>query len=693
MTILSRLTAMNGFVEEPKRALRPAGWSRLVLVAIALYCAIAVTLILQRPGPHYDETLFVLGSVHMLKSAEVIDLPHDPDTWICLHGRCAPLMTLRYAGAIKEYLMLPFNAMFGPRIAFLRLLSMILGALGIWGLAMLIREHVDPRAAVVTAFVLALHPAFVNQTVFDSGGVAPWMGAMGLLCWTLSRYLRLTDKANALWLGLSMGFGVWTRANFLWLLAAVFCGAVLVLRKRFRVPRSHVAFLAAGAGLGGFPFLLYQVISRGGTWEALGMFTSEGSVWHKLFIRSVLLSETLLYDREHRAMWDAPALPEWQRWLFVTIVLVGCAICFHPQWKCERAVIPRAFVLASVVLGTYLLLSRLDVSEHHLIVLIPLLAAAVGFAYSEVAATHKAGMTLAGAIGILYAGVSLYWHYAAAEGLRKTGGVRLWSDSSFTLATDLQNRYAGREIKILDWGLQNNLYFLTAGKLVSREIFGNATEEVSGLQRPWAEEIRTGGVFVLNGPSNRQFPAATAGFLRALQAMQPPLRRYTVPQRNGAIYAEVFDIDPNSSRELTETIHSSFIRTNDPRSASLIDGFHQIEENSWRWSKRNFSFTMQRPKLPNNLHRVELVVSLHIPEVVIQRLGSLTLTAYLQNRSLGSATYTQAGAHSYSQIIEEKAMNAGPNRFRFTLDKALPPTTTDARELGVIVTSASLAGR
>src|SRR6188474_2079468 len=85
-------------------------WPWAVWGALALYILWACLLILQNPGFQYDEALLVLGAVHLRHSPGELTLPHDPNTWICPSGFCLPLMTVRYVGAIKEYLCLPLFA-------------------------------------------------------------------------------------------------------------------------------------------------------------------------------------------------------------------------------------------------------------------------------------------------------------------------------------------------------------------------------------------------------------------------------------------------------------------------------------------------------------------------------------------------------------------------------------------------------
>jgi len=176
--------AVDAIVQSGLRSERLSHW--ILFGLVLLYSFWAVLLILQNPGFQYDEALLVLGSVQMRHSPQEIALPHDPHSWVCPAGRCFPLMTVRYVGAIKEYLCLPLFAAFGPSAEIVRLVSMLLGALGIWGIARLIAEQVSPSAAAATAAILAINPAYVDLTVFDNGTVSIWMGAMGLLGLTLA---------------------------------------------------------------------------------------------------------------------------------------------------------------------------------------------------------------------------------------------------------------------------------------------------------------------------------------------------------------------------------------------------------------------------------------------------------------------------------------------------------------------------
>ncbi len=244
---------------------------RVVFIALGVYLLSGILLIEQKPGLSYDEALLVQAAVHMRHSNTEIDLPHAPGTWVCKLRHCFPIMGEGpYIGAVKDYLCLPLFAIFSSRTGTVRLISMLLGMVGIWGLAKLIREQVSHGAGDAAALILAVNPAYVNMMVFDNGQVAPLMAGLGLVCAALAIYLDRRNLLTAASLGAAAGFAVWARANSVWTLVAAGLAAVIIFRKRLLIPLSHGAAIVCGGVAGGFPFLWYQMVSQGGTLRTMG---------------------------------------------------------------------------------------------------------------------------------------------------------------------------------------------------------------------------------------------------------------------------------------------------------------------------------------------------------------------------------------------------------------------------------------
>jgi hypothetical protein len=374
-------------------------------------------------------------------------------------------------------------------------------------------------------------------------------------------------------------------------------------------------------------------------------------------------------------MWDGPAMSDWQRWLFPAVVLVSLVVCLAVSRR-TKSLWARGVALTFLFLGLFIFFSKTPIAEHHLIALVPLAVMVVVLACSILQGQFRWGLGVSAGLAAVYLSSAFYWDVQTIEGLHRTRGVGPWSDAIYTLARELPKKYPSQEVKILDWGLENNLYVLTDARLHTREIYSDEAHQ------PWIDEIRRGGVFLLNGPENRQFPAASEAFLKTLAEARPATERVTLPQHSGVAFAEVIDIQP-------DTIGRGGSRESARKSITpeKFDGFYPPEPGGWRWTKRQFEVTFA------STGPARLILQVYVPDVSIQKLGQVTLTAHLGVHDLGPQTFRQAGQFTYEREIAAGWMKPGGNRFEFALDKELPPSASDGRELGIVVASVGLEAK
>ncbi len=470
------------------------------LGAVSLYLLCALLLGFKEPGLHYDEAVLQHGAVQMLTSSGEPYFAHDRGSWIRFGGRYWPLMVLPYVGSVKAYLLLLPFALFGPSPGVSRLVAALLGAFGIWGIARLLEEQISVGIAASVALALALHPAYLVHTVYDWGAVALWMSTVGILSVTLIRYLQKRTACSAFWVGAAMGVAVWGRANFLWFLASAFLAWAVTLGKKILIPARQFAALIIGGCIGGAPLLLYEILSDWATFRFIKEGQIGGCFSDLLARRFYMLSETLLSDWELRAIWTGPPLPSWQRYFFSAILVFALLVCLFLKDNGSAKVLAwrRASALTFLFMTLIMFSSRLNITEHHLVVLVPIAAVVIVLAFHAVWARWEKAWVPALLIALVYTGSALYWNIAAARGIRETGGVWAWSNAIFSLNEYVQSHYPDRELKILDWGLQNNLFVLSNGKILSRELFWGATKERSGQGKTWDEEISGGGLYLTN---------------------------------------------------------------------------------------------------------------------------------------------------------------------------------------------------
>ena len=102
----------------------------------------------------------------------------------------------------------------------------------------------------------------------------------------------------------------------------------------------------------------------------------------------------------------------------------------------------------------------------------------------------------------------------------------------------------------------------------------------------------------------------------------------------------------------------------------LLDGWHEVENNAWRWTKRTFEAIIETPVPARHLEfRFRTV-----------RDSPLTVQAAVNGETLPPVEFQTAGDHTYSAPIGQAERR---NRIRITLSDA---EIVGGRELGVIVT-------
>jgi tRNA (mo5U34)-methyltransferase len=109
----------------------------------------------------------------------------------------------------------------------------------------------------------------------------------------------------------------------------------------------------------------------------------------------------------------------------------------------------------------------------------------------------------------------------------------------------------------------------------------------------------------------------------------------------------------------------------------LLEGWHPLEQSSFRWTERRFSVELKRPPLVN-LSTFRFDFRLTFP-------GPVVLRVKTNGIDLPPATYTTEGEHSYSAKLLREALKNTSIRIDFEVDKCFPGGTLDERELALLV--------
>jgi hypothetical protein len=135
---------------------------------------------------------------------------------------------------------------------------------------------------------------------------------------------------------------------------------------------------------------------------------------------------------------------------------------------------------------------------------------------------------------------------------------------------------------------------------------------------------------------------------------------------------------------------ASTVNMGDPQIGNqLVSGFYGIEHNAWRWTGRRFSLVL-RPPSGASQKGATLQLRLTVPPVIVEKLKTIALSATIGGNTLPPEIYTQAGDYTYRREVASALLAGESVRVDFQLDKSMPPSAADLRDLGVVVLSAGL---
>jgi hypothetical protein len=138
---------------------------------------------------------------------------------------------------------------------------------------------------------------------------------------------------------------------------------------------------------------------------------------------------------------------------------------------------------------------------------------------------------------------------------------------------------------------------------------------------------------------------------------------------------------------------ASTIYAGDPDYAKFFsDGFYNIEANAWRWTDKQFSVTLNPPP-DSTVRGGRLVLHLVVPAPVIQHSQFLELSCSIEGLKLDPQVFAKEGAYTYERDVPADKLRGHEVRIDFAVDHALPPTTVDSRQLGIIVNKVELEAK
>jgi|GEM_PF-2715588 len=524
-------------------------------LAIALFFWLSARHITS-PGVHYDEVLPAPAAIHLVKGQ--VNADYNRVWSVTIAGRTFPVMDMEYMGALKSYLLAPVFFLFGINVTALRLTGILVTLLGLVFTARFAAAAFGTQAALWGTWLVATDPSFILYFKTDFGPLAAAfllrMAALFYLArwWKSGGRLAPLIAASAL-----LGLGIYDKTNFLWFvvaLAVVGAGLWLVSRERPRLTGRHLALALITLLLASAPLWVFNLRNNWVTFKMAALPGESVSLAKLIQLvprRTVELKSMLNGQANDVWMFGQPLTPHlgikgtWLLPLSVAavaiLVVVGLAT---RRWR--LLALP---ALMAVMLGQMYLTPR-PVWVWHFIGLYPFPHLAVGLALvvigQAVGPRWRAAVMWGGSVVLLMA---LCFNLLAMANyyqlMRETGGRGTWGETIYPLAETLKTQYADRPIQLMDWGVGNQLFFLSAGQLRLHEPFW----AYLGSPQPAEELVRLvadpTNVFIVHTPPETMFPNPRAALDEAVRRAGAVVKaeRQFYNRRSKAVYT-LFEFSP-----------------------------------------------------------------------------------------------------------------------------------------------------
>jgi hypothetical protein len=502
----------------------------LALGGIAAFASLA-SFDVDVPGLYYDELFQLTTALAFVEGGVGSAVAWVPGTEIALGGHPLPLMAHSYIGAVKTIAFVPVAAAFGISPAGVRAFTIGVAALSLVFTYLFARRLFRSGwVAAVGVVLLATDPSFVFYSRVDFGPSVFMFLFKALGLWLLVDWWR-SGRLRSLFLGAFVfGLGVYDKANFAWIVAAVPLAALLLDHRgvRRRLDRRSALWGAAAFALGCLPFLAYNASWPPRTLEPAlegTLHVSGGNPSGNALVQLGLRVKTLvrLLDGETLSeLWTGahggpPVLPALAFAAAAAVAALFAVRRFRTGFRPAMfVVLSGGLVLAASALtpgGSY---------PHHVLLAYPAPHLALAALAVEGAALLRGRIRLAAAaLGVAAVAacvaVSVATTTDTLSRLRRTGGLGNFSDGIYPLERYLVRRDRGSRLVVLDWGIYQNLVALSEGKLRATELWDelNAKGRVRGsvltqLDDPSAR-------YVLHAPGATNFPRARSRFFAAVR--------------------------------------------------------------------------------------------------------------------------------------------------------------------------------
>ena len=113
-----------------------------------------------------------------------------------------------------------------------------------------------------------------------------------------------------------------------------------------------------------------------------------------------------------------------------------------------------------------------------------------------------------------------------------------------------------------------------------------------------------------------------------------------------------------------------------------LGGWHEIEQDQWRWTAKRFSIEVT---LPETEHAAEFALRFTVPEAVLANQDGVRVACHFDRTFLGAIRCDKPEPIEFRGVFPPSAAPGSVLRLDFTVDSSYESASDDVRDLGVIV--------
>lgn len=482
----------------------------ILLVFIFLQTILISSIMLDKPGPYYDELGPVVRTVRFRKSEQI------PQTYKVILGIPFQFIGGEYTGTTQNNIYYFVNHFFHHPLLY-RIINVVIGGVVAVVFFFLVKMFIEssPSAYLITS-AFTLSPTFVFYSRVGMHVIFIRILFSTLLFYLFLKYLSSNSFWYLLLFSFFSGWGVATRLELAWIPIATCVYFLIFRRNKIKkiVLSTRIIGLFSAFIIGLSPFLMYNYHTKLATFKRIGRNLAVTQYGHSniTFIPNLVVRLKNILSLLHGGLF-AELGGSFKNYLPASVLIISLLafLVFRLIKKRRRFEIDNfdamgircllTVVLVTLPLSTFSITGGSN--PMHLLVIYPIFYLLIALFLKQ--AFPKKLWVIIIAFLLLAASnlISVYRYYKI---LNQTSGVGMFSDKIYELTNYLKENKGSRHVYYLDWGIKNNVYVLSEGEIWGEDFFGyTKTLKEDYYKWPRLLDEAEGEIIVTHAPSKTAF--------------------------------------------------------------------------------------------------------------------------------------------------------------------------------------------